>query len=176
VTVSIDAQSLYSLLPAIVRIRDIEQGGRLEALIAVLADQAAVLDEDLSQLYDDQFIETCADWVAPYIGDLIGYRHLHAVSPRIASVRAEIAHTIGYRRRKGTAAMLEQLAQDVTGWSACVVEVLQAPGHDPVPEPRPPGQQMLGRHAGLGTLGALRHRLRQPGSHRRRAAHRQRPG
>ena len=121
-TVSIDAQSLYDLLPAIVRIRDVEQGGRLKALMALLAHQAAVLDEDLSQLYDDQFIETCADWVAPYIGDLIGYRHLHAVSPRIASARAEIAHTIGYRRRKGTAAMLEQLAQDVTGWSARVVE------------------------------------------------------
>ena len=30
-------------------------------------------------MYDDQFIETCAEWLAPYIGDLIGYRTLHGV-------------------------------------------------------------------------------------------------
>ena len=34
------------------------------------------MEENLAQLYDDQFIETCADWVVPYIGDLIGYRAL----------------------------------------------------------------------------------------------------
>ncbi len=63
----------------------------------------------------------------PYIGDLIGYRPLHgrildAATSAIGSPRAEVAHTIGYRRRKGTAAMLEQLARDVTGWDAAVVE------------------------------------------------------
>ena len=39
--------------------------------------------------------------------------------------RAEVANTIGYRRRKGTAAMLEQLARDVTGWNARAVEFFQ---------------------------------------------------
>ena len=112
----------YALLPPIYRIRDAEQGEPLKALISVIAEQVAVLDENLAQLYDDQFIETCAEWVAPYIGDLIGYRPLHGVVPRISSPRAEVAHTIGYRRRKGTAAMLEQLARDVTGWHARVVE------------------------------------------------------
>ena len=33
-----------------------------------------MLADDLDQLYDDQFIETCAPWVIPYIGDLIGYQ------------------------------------------------------------------------------------------------------
>ena len=32
---------------------------------------------------------------------------------------------MAYRRRKGTAAMLEQLARDVTGWNANVVEYFQ---------------------------------------------------
>jgi hypothetical protein len=45
-------------------------------------EQLGVLQEDLDQLYDDQFIETCADWVAPCIGDLIGYRPPHGVTPR----------------------------------------------------------------------------------------------
>lgn len=63
-----DAQRLYESLPAIYRIRDTEaagadteQRGPLQELIAVIAEQAAVLEENLAQLYDDQFIETCAD-------------------------------------------------------------------------------------------------------------------
>lgn len=97
----------------------------MEALLAVISEQIAVLEEDLAQLYDDQFIETCAAWVVPYIGDLIGYRTLHGVTARVSSPRAEVANTIAYRRRKGTAAALEQLARDVTGWDARVVEFFQ---------------------------------------------------
>jgi hypothetical protein len=120
-----DTETLYKLLPATYRVRDAEQGEPLKALIAVLAEQALALEENLDQLYDDQFIETCAEWVAPYIGDLIGYRELHGVVPRISSPRAEVANTIAYRRHKGTAAMLEQLARDVTGWPARAVEFFQ---------------------------------------------------
>jgi hypothetical protein len=125
---SFDAQKLYELLPAIYRARDAEQGGPLRELLAVIAEQAGVLEENLDQLYDDQFIETCGDWVVPYIGDLIGYRSLHGVVPKVASPRAEVAHTIAFRRRKGTATMLEQLARDVTGWPARVVECFQILG------------------------------------------------
>ena len=84
-----------------------------------------MLAESIEQLYDDQFIETAAEWVTPYIGDLIGYRPLHGVVPEVASPRAEVANTIGYRRRKGTASMLEQLARDVTGWPARAVEFFE---------------------------------------------------
>jgi hypothetical protein len=119
---SFNAQRLYELLPAVYRIRDAEAGEPLRELLAVIAEQVGVLEEDLEQLYDDQFIETCAEWVVPYIGDLIGYRALHNVAPKVGNQRAEVAHTIGFRRRKGTAAMLEQLARDVTGWNARIVE------------------------------------------------------
>ncbi len=122
---SFDAQKMYELLPAIYRIRDAQQGEPLKALLSIIADQVGVLEEDLAQLYDDQFIETCNGWVMPYIGDLIGYRTLHNVAPSIGSQRAEVAHTIGFRRRKGTAAMLEQLARDVTGWNARAVEFFE---------------------------------------------------
>ena len=113
-----DAQTLTAL-------QGQAMAGPLASLLAVLTEQIAVLREDLDQLYDDQFIETCADWVAPYIGDLIGYQPLHGVTPAIASPRAEVAHTIGYRRRKGTITVLEQLARDVTGWNATAVEFFQ---------------------------------------------------
>jgi hypothetical protein len=122
---SLDAENLYRLLPAVYRLRDEEQGRPLKALLSVIAEQAAAIEEDLEQLYDDQFIETCADWVVPYIGDLIGYRGLHGVTAKVSSPRAEVANTIGYRRRKGTASVLEQLAADVTGWNARVVEFFQ---------------------------------------------------
>lgn len=132
---SFDAKTLFELLPAIHRIRDAEQAraaglerGPLEELIAVFAEQIGVTEENLDQLHDDLFIETCAEWVVPYIGDLIGYQPLHQVVPGLASPRAEVAHTIALRRRKGTALVLEQLARDVTGWDARAVEYFQRLG------------------------------------------------
>jgi hypothetical protein len=125
---SFDVDRLYNLLPAIYRIRDAAQGEPLKALLSVIADQVVILEENLAQLYDDQFVETCASWVLPYIGDLIGVSGLpglQGVGPETLSPRAEVANTIGYRRRKGTAAMLEQLARDVTGWPARAVEFFQ---------------------------------------------------
>ncbi len=129
---SFDAQKLLELLPAMYRIRDQEVAanlglarGPLAELLDVIAEQIAVVEEDLEQLHDDAFIETCADWAVPYIGDLIGYRTLHGVAPRVANARAEVAHTMAYRRRKGTALVLEQLARDVTGWNASVAEYFQ---------------------------------------------------
>lgn len=121
----IDLEKTYNLLPAVYRIRDEEKNTPLEQLLGVIAEQFAVLEEDLAQLYDDQFVETAADWVIPYIGDLIGYRPLNGVIPQIANPRAEVANTIGYRRRKGTASVLEELAHAVTGWEAHVVEFFQ---------------------------------------------------
>lgn len=115
-------EALYALLPAVYRIRDAEEGYPLRELIGVIAREAALVEESIEQLYDDQFIETAADWVAPYIGALIGYRPLYGVVPGVASPRAEVANTIAYRRRRGTASVLEQLARDVTGWPARVVE------------------------------------------------------
>jgi hypothetical protein len=118
-------EEVYRLLPAVYRVRDAEQGGVLRELVDVLTTQINVLAESLEQAYDDQFVETCAPWVAPYIGDLVGYRTLHGVVPQVASPRAEVANTIRYRRRKGTVSVLEQLARDVTGWPARAVEFFE---------------------------------------------------
>src|SRR5258705_9997783 len=121
---SFDGQTLYQLLPSVYRVRDIEQGGQLQALLTAIAGQTAVLEENLEQLYDDQFIETCADWVVPYIGELVGSHALHGIA-RIATPSADVADTYGYRRRKGTVPVIEQLARDVTGWNASAVEFFQ---------------------------------------------------
>ena len=70
---------LYNLLPAIYRIRDANDGGQsLRALMAVLESEFTRLEQDIDGLYDDWFIETCAEWVVPYIGDLLCVRNLHS--------------------------------------------------------------------------------------------------
>lgn len=126
---------LYELLPAIHRIRDAEQGEPLRALLRVISEQVNLVEEDIAQLYDNWFIETCEDWVVPYIADLIGYRQIHEAGEpgevrseqgrarnKILIPRREVANTIRYRRRKGTLALLELLANDVAGWPARAVE------------------------------------------------------
>ena len=120
-----DAETLFNLLPAVYRLRDAEHGSELRSLMGVLAEQVAVLEENLEQAYDDLFIETAADWVVPYLGDLIGYRTLYGVAPEISSPRAEVAKTIGLRQRKGPAVTLEEVARSVTGWPARVVEFFE---------------------------------------------------
>jgi hypothetical protein len=122
---SLDARTLYELLPAVYRLRDDGQGKPLFELMTLIARELGAIEESLDQLYDDQFIETCSEWVAPYIGDLVGYRPLQALAGRVSSSQAEVANTIAFRRRKGTALMLEQLARDVTGWPARAVEFFE---------------------------------------------------
>ncbi len=120
---TIAASDLYQLLPEVYRLRDQDQGGPLEALMGILGEQAALIQNELDRLYDNQFIETCEDWAVPYIGALVGYRVLHDLDG--ISQRAAVANQIRLVRRKGTALVLEQLATDSTGWPAGVVEFFQ---------------------------------------------------
>ncbi len=121
-------EKLYNLLPAIHRLRDAARGSPLEALLALIAREGALVEADIHQLLDNWFIETCEEWVVPYLGDLLGVRGLHALTDTGFSQRARVANTLGYRRRKGTATMLEQLARDTTGWPARAVEFFQILG------------------------------------------------
>jgi hypothetical protein len=139
-----DPNSLYNLLPAVYRERDAARNYPLRGLLGIIGNQAALLDSDIAQLYNNLFIETCADWVIPYIGDLVSNNLLFDSSriqtantaqalfpdlqgrdlrpPVAVPIRADLAKTIYYRRCKATPRMLEELAHDVTGWPAHVVE------------------------------------------------------
>jgi len=147
---SVTGDGLYRLLPAIYRERDAERGYQLQALLSILAEQGSAVDADIAQLYENLFIETCQDWVVPYIGDLVSNRALYdagritqpdtaralfsdlagpnLLPPLSIRARADVANTIYYRQRKATPAMLEELARDVTGWAAHVVEFFQLLG------------------------------------------------
>lgn len=113
---------VYDLVPVIHRLRDVAVGGQLGELLAVVETELLRLRGDVDGLYDDWFIETCAEWVVPYIGDLLGVQGLRTVPGGVVSQRALVANTIRYRRRKGTPGVLEQVARDGTNWPARVVE------------------------------------------------------
>ena len=121
---------LVELLPRVYRQRDTEPGagGVLAALLEILGEQGDVVAADLARAYDDAFIETCADWVVPYLGDLLGVRPLHPLGPGAGRQRALVANTLDYRRRKGTLAALEDVSFQVTGWPISAEECLQRLG------------------------------------------------
>ncbi len=132
---TVGTDRLYDLLPVIHRRRDAELGYPLRALLAVIDEQVGIVEADIEQLYENWFIETCQEWVVPYIGSLINYRSAAetgappaaaasgaAVRSRRVIPRREVANTIGNRHRKGTLRLLEELAAEVAGWPARAVE------------------------------------------------------
>lgn len=117
-----NSDRIYNLLPAIYRLKDASEGEPLRALMAVIEREARAIESDIDGLYRNWFIETCEEWVVPYIGDLLGVKGLRSASQGSFSQRSFVANTMAYRRRKGTAVVLEQIARDVTGWPARAVE------------------------------------------------------
>lgn len=122
---------LEQLLPTVYRIRDAENGYSLKALTRVIGEQIDHVYGNIEQLYDNWFIESCEPWVVPYLGELLEFRG--GISPverirddenrqRLRNTllfpRSEVANTVRSRRKKGTLAVLERLAQDIAGWYA----------------------------------------------------------
>jgi len=123
------AERLWQLLPAVYRTADTDvpgADGPLRELLNRIAAQVAVVRRSIDQLWADQSVETCDDWVVPYIGDLVGANLVNNLDPR--GQRLDVAKTIHYRRRKGTVRILEELALDVTGWTAVAVEAFRRLG------------------------------------------------
>lgn len=122
-------ERLLEHLPYLYRERDAEIAARdglaegpLSSLFGAIAAQIGAVEDNVEQLYDNWFVETCEPWVLPYIGALLGLNRLPSTSSSVFTPRAFIANAMGSRRRKGTPAMLEQLARDSTGWHAHIVE------------------------------------------------------
>jgi hypothetical protein len=124
--------NLYSLLPQYLRTKDADQAellqdllnnktvqGPLKTLLDAAQQQSDLIYEDIQQLGDNFFVETCQPWVLPYLADLIS---LDLLSDDPSNNRRDVARTIAYRRRKGTVPQLETMARDVTGFDCHVVE------------------------------------------------------
>jgi hypothetical protein len=124
-------EGLAELLPRWHLLRDAAEGGPLRALLAVMTEQIDLVRAGVEQQYDDLFVETAAPWALPYLGDLVGHRPLPGTERSgaagrgilaAAPARRDVAATVGYRRRKGTLPLLEELAESVAGWPARAVE------------------------------------------------------
>ncbi len=113
---------LYARLPEIYRQRDTEQQppGQLQAYLALVENVFGAVHDNIGALYRDLFIETCAPWVIPYIGDLLG---VSVLSGETWTLRADVADTVELRRMKGTIHAIELLAYDLTQWPAHCVEL-----------------------------------------------------
>ena len=117
---------LFQRLPSHLRTRDAAAGRPLEALMGLFREELSILEQDLDQLYDNWFIETCEPWVLPYIATLVGATPMRDIDTDQASLmRAYIANVLQYRQAKGTAAVIEQVARDVSGWPVVAVEFFQ---------------------------------------------------
>jgi hypothetical protein len=117
------AQRLYSRVPNHYRVYDAERGQPLLALLRVIGSQASNLHQNLEDLWDDFFIETCEDWVVPYLGALTGTNLLPQDVGQ--SNRLDVWNTVIWRRSKGTPAMLRALAQAISGWPTDLAEFFQ---------------------------------------------------
>jgi len=120
------ADRIWNLIPGVYRARDSDQfdvNGPLRELVERIAVQVAVVRRSIDRLWADQSIETSDDWVVPYIADLLDTQLVNGLDAR--GQRLDVAKTIHYRRRKGTVAVLEELARDITGWDAHVVEAFR---------------------------------------------------
>jgi len=120
---------LWALLPELYRAQDsdsFDRNGPLRELVNRIGVQAAILRRSLDRLWDDQSIETCDDWIIPYIGDLLATNLVPALPAR--EQRLDVAKTIYYRRRKGTLAVLEEIAANITGWDVKLVEFFRRLG------------------------------------------------
>lgn len=120
------ADKIWALLPEIYRAEDsasLTGKGPLRELVERIGREGAILRRSIDRLWEDQAIETCDDWVIPYLADLLAVNLVEGLDSR--AQRLDVANTIYYRRRKGTVAILEEIAADVTGWDARVVEFFQ---------------------------------------------------
>jgi hypothetical protein len=108
------AQRLYARVPSNYRVYDVDRGQSLLALMRVVGAQVANLRQDLDALWDNFFIETCDDWIVPYIGALV---NANLVSQPVGqSNRLDVWNTVIWRRSKGTPEMLGALARAISGW------------------------------------------------------------
>jgi hypothetical protein len=102
------------LPPALLTPAEADGTAPLTALLRAVDEQRRLLERDIDSLWDDFFIESCAEWAIPYIAELVG-------APADAS-RREVAYAIALRRRKGTPAALEDFVFVLTDWTARAVE------------------------------------------------------
>jgi hypothetical protein len=134
----IGQDTLYNLLPQFQRARDTESGFALLALSRVLESQAMAIHGNMDALLDNWFIETCAQWLVPYLGQLVGIDDIHSVDDNIPAQRLRVAEAMRLRGGRGTLVTITQAVTAATGWPALVVDQgAHLVGSQSMRDPRP---------------------------------------
>jgi hypothetical protein len=156
------ADKLWQLLPVVYRAEDTDQyraNGPLRELVNRIGAQAAIVRRSIDRMWEDQSIETCDDWVVAYLADLLHTNLVPGLEP--SRQRLDVAKTIHYRRRKGTLAILEEIAADITGWEAKAVEFFRRLGRTrhgldpPIGRPLSPDDDIARLQSAEGLTGKL---------------------
>ena len=85
----------------------------------MLAAPLAVLRQSIQELHADLFIDTADDRMIPYLAEMVGTA---LVFPDAESNRRDVRGTVGWRRRKGTPAALEEMGGELTAQSVVLQE------------------------------------------------------
>lgn len=111
---------LLALLPRMYSGRD--ESGELASFLALFAQELQRLRRNIDQLHADQFIDSCQDWVVPYIGALVD---TNIVENDAARNRIDVRDTVKWRRCKGTRVCLEDVAAAIYASGAHAVEMFE---------------------------------------------------
>src|SRR3954454_20019848 len=79
------AAKLWALLPAVYRAADsqaLDEVGPLQELLTRIGHQVGLVRRNLDRLWEDQAIETCDDWVIPYLAALVDTNLVPAMDRR----------------------------------------------------------------------------------------------
>jgi hypothetical protein len=113
---------LRQWLPNVYQARDAD--GELDRFLGLFAAHLAQLRARTAQQYDDLFIDSCQPWVIPYLADLVGTSVLYPPA-EAARNRLDVLNTLRWRRAKGTAAALAEMAAALGGWGAHAAEMFE---------------------------------------------------
>ena len=137
---------LYTLMPEVYRNRDMpdrDQARYLDAHGQLLDLIHQTLLQRLADTFPDNPEDpealACQDWLIPYFADLLD---VQLVSPHVEGQRDEVANAIGWRQRKGTLTVAEEVAEAIGHIEQGAPGRVPANRHDrpdrfPVPEGSP---------------------------------------
>lgn len=121
-------KKLYALLPEVYRNRDKDHDRDLAKYLDTYGELLDLVHKTLDQRLADTFPDNptdegaraCQDWLIPYFADLLD---VQLVSPHVAGRRDEVANAIGWRQRKGTPLVAEEVAEAIGHQEKGVAEV-----------------------------------------------------
>ena len=109
-------------MPAIYQEYDTKENSVLHEFLKIIGSQAAAIRQDIDSLFNNFFINSCDEWVIPYIADLIAAK---VVPNSSLNSRLDVQNTIRWRKVKGTQMGLVDLIRNTINANAKVKEAFR---------------------------------------------------